>query len=91
MENGIVGIRLPEFSTLSYGPHTYSLLKTHAIIRSLRMEGVVFLQFVVHLLVALHRTYSQHFQHTEIELFQIKDIIVGVRIKMCSPLLNIFF
>ena len=39
----------------------------------------------------LRRTYCLHFQHTEIELFQIKDIIVGVGIKVCSPLLKIFF
>jgi hypothetical protein len=38
---------------LSYGLHTFSLLKTHAIIRSLRMEGVAFLQFMMQLLVAL--------------------------------------
>ena len=41
-------------------------------------------------LALLHRTYRQLLQHTEIELFQVKDILVGGWVKMCPPLLNVF-
>jgi hypothetical protein len=45
-------VRLSGFSTLSYGLHTSSLLRTHGIIRLLRKEGVALWQFMMQLLVA---------------------------------------